>query len=168
MTRASITVADIEIIGNCKDYMNTCAQSGMKCQTKKRGLWTAAMNCTRKMKTKKERKCDMRKNPCRHCSLHTEYKNRCYHGYSEQCYTCKDLASHKAYLKTRKKYDTGEPITNIRDLLNETWVIWNGRAKHIEVVKSLTLRTVLQLLDKRILKKAVPKSTRKVEVKENG
>ena len=101
----------------------------------------------------------MRENPCRYCALHTKYKNRYKQGYSKQCYTCENLALHKAYLKTQRKYEAGEPITNIQDLLKETWIIWCGNTKHIEMFKSMPLRTVINFLNSGFFKKAIPKST---------
>ncbi len=103
----------------------------------------------------------MIKNPCRSCSFHTIYRNRHEHGYSKQCSDCKKLPLHKEYLKTQRKYEVGEPITNIQDLINETWVMWYGRTKHVETFKSMQLRTVLYFLNNGSLKKAVPKQMKK-------
>lgn len=99
----------------------------------------------------------MRENPCRYCVLHIKYKNKYGQGWSKECYTCQNLKSHKEYLKTQRKYEVGELITNIQDLLKETWVMWNGKTKHIEMFKSMPLRTVIGLIDSGSIRKAIKK-----------
>ena len=98
----------------------------------------------------------MKANPCRYCALHTKYKNKYHQGYSNECYTCKNLAEHKEYLKSQRKFEAGEPITNIQDLLKETWVICYGATKHIEIFKSMPLRVVLGFLSSGHVYKAIP------------
>ena len=99
----------------------------------------------------------MRENPCRYCALHIRYKNHYGHGRSNECYVCQNLKLHKEYLKTQRKYEVGESITNIQDLLKETWVMCHGRTKHIEIFKSMPLRVVMGFLNSGSIKKAIPR-----------
>lgn len=45
------------------------------------------------------------------------------------------------------KYKKGEKITDIKVLLKQKIVIWNDIVKHIEVIKSLPMRVVLDILN---------------------
>ena len=100
---------------------------------------------------------NIRENPCRYCALHTRYKNHYERGWSKECHTCQNLKLHREYLETQRKYETGELITNIQDLLKETWVMLHGRTKHIEMFKSMQLRTVIRFLNSGCIRKAVQK-----------
>jgi hypothetical protein len=51
----------------------------------------------------------------------------------------------------------GDVITTLDELLQQEWVMWFGRARHIEIIKSLQLRCVLQLIKAGYFKKAVRK-----------
>ena len=99
----------------------------------------------------------MRENPCRYCALSTIYKNKYRPGWSKECYTCQNLKIHKEYLRTQRKYEDGELITNIQDLLKETWVMWHGRTKHIEMFKSMPLRVVINFINSGSIRKAIPR-----------
>lgn len=99
----------------------------------------------------------MKENPCRYCALHTKYKNKYQQGYSTVCCTCENLMLHKAYLKSQRKFEEGETITSIEDLLKETWVICYGATKHVEIFKSMPLRVVIGFLNSGHIKKAIPK-----------
>ena len=102
----------------------------------------------------------MRENPCRYCALSSRYKNKYRPGWLKECWTCQNLKIHQEYLRTQRKYEPGELITNIQDLLKETWVMWYGKTKHIETFKSMQLRTVIQSLDHGAIRKAISKKMR--------
>lgn len=97
----------------------------------------------------------MRNNPCRYCILHEKYHNRFQPGESEECCKCKNLAAHRAYLKDQRMYKDGAPITDIKDLLNQKWVMLLGKPKHISFILSMQLMTVMHLLNKRVIHRAV-------------
>ena len=54
---------------------------------------------------------------------------------------------HKQYLDSKRKFKSGEPINDLNTLLEQAWVMFCGQTRHIEVVKSMQLRTVLQFLN---------------------
>ena len=105
----------------------------------------------------------MRANPCRYCVLHyydeptKSYKQ----GYKEECLACENLKLHKEYLNSQRKFETGELITSIDDLLKETWVIWHNSTKHIEIFKSMPLRVVYGFLRAGAFRKAIPRELNK-------
>lgn len=39
--------------------------------------------------------------------------------------------------------DAGEPITDLNTLIEQTWVILGNSTRHIEAIKSMSLRTIL-------------------------
>ena len=52
-----------------------------------------------------------------------------------------------------RKYNKGEPITSLTELLEQTWVIWRHKTIHIEVIKSWQIRfVVLEINNGRIFK----------------
>lgn len=100
----------------------------------------------------------MRPNPCYECEDSFFWNNRHYPKFSNDlCKECKKRMKYEADLKSRRKYKDGETIVSMDELLEQKWVIWNGSTKSIEVVKSLQLRTVLQLLGRGVFKKAIRK-----------
>lgn len=100
----------------------------------------------------------MRENPCRYCVFGVKYRNTYRPSWVKtECRSCQRLELHQKYLESKRKFDIGEPITNIEDLLNETWVIFLGRTKHIEMFKSMQLRSVMNFLKSGYIKKAIPR-----------
>lgn len=98
----------------------------------------------------------MRQNPCRYCSSSTEYNGKHYMSLSnEKCVKCKHIVEHKNYLKQKRMFEEGEPITTLDELLKQTWVIWHHSTKHIEVIKNNTINTVLRWLEIGAIRKAV-------------
>ena len=53
------------------------------------------------------------------------------------------IGKHREELDKRRMFSKGEQITTLEELLNETFVILHGRTWHIEAVKSLQMRIVL-------------------------
>lgn len=85
------------------------------------------------------------KNPCRYCVAAHEYKGRHHPGRTE-CTECDYNKEHKEYLQSRRMFEPGEPITDISELLKHEWVIWYGSTKHIEMFRSMQVRTVEMFL----------------------
>lgn len=106
----------------------------------------------------------MKQNPCRYCHFGYKYKNRYGPSYEPECGDCQKLKQHREYLKSQRKYEIGEPISQI-DVLLEQEYVYCGRAdipRHIESVKSWQLRSVLEILREGHFYKAVKK-----EIEEN-
>lgn len=99
----------------------------------------------------------MKQNPCRYCALSYEYKGKHYQG-SKECRQCENIKKHKEYLKSHRKFEVGEPIKTLDELLEQEWVIWGYKTTHIEVIKSLQLRLVLRLLENNSICKAIKKN----------
>ena len=53
------------------------------------------------------------------------------------------IKKHREELDKRRMFSKGEQITSLEELLNETFVMLHGRTWHIEAVKSLQMRIVL-------------------------
>lgn len=102
----------------------------------------------------------MKRNPCRHCDSSFNNKGRHMPSYSKECLNCEKLKRHREYLKSVRKFEEGDVITSLQELLECTWVMWGGSTKHIEVFKSMPLRAVLQLIKCGAIKKAVEKKQR--------
>lgn len=100
----------------------------------------------------------MKQNPCRYCALSYEYKGRHKSGYKKECYECEYNKKHKEYLKGQRKFEIGEPIKTIDELLEQEWVMWGDKTTHIEVIKNLQLRFILQSLDNNWFRKAIRKN----------
>lgn len=56
---------------------------------------------------------------------------------------CDEYARYLDWLESRRKYTKGRPIPTLDALMAETMVWMFGRVQHIEAVKSLQLRTIL-------------------------
>jgi hypothetical protein len=54
-------------------------------------------------------------------------------------------------------FEPGDPITELSELLNQEWVIWHGRTKHIEMFRSMPVRTVEQFIKNGAFRKAIRK-----------
>lgn len=101
----------------------------------------------------------MKQNPCRYCALSTEIFGKHYSSHLEQCRDCENLKKHKEYLKARRKFVEGEPITDLTELLQQEWVMWYHQTKHIEVFKSIQIRIVLRWLEMGAFRKAIRKES---------
>ena len=99
----------------------------------------------------------MRPNPCYDCDKSVVWQNRHYTKHMSFCKSCKKRMKYEADLQSKRKYEAGDPIVSLDELIKQKWVIWNGSTKNIEIVKSLQLRTVLQLLERGMFKKAIRK-----------
>lgn len=64
---------------------------------------------------------------------------------------------HEQKLEKRRKYRKGEAIASLEELLQQDFVYVFGRIKHIEYVKSLQLRFILDLIENKRIWKAIKK-----------
>lgn len=98
------------------------------------------------------------RNPCRYCSS-SFYDERTGHRISSlvkpECVQCVLKNEHKQYLDSKRKFKPGEPIKDLNTLLEQTWIIFGNQTRHIEVIKSMQFRTVLQLLNVGIFRLAL-------------
>lgn len=102
----------------------------------------------------------MKQNPCRYCALAFEYKGKHSCSYScAECAKCENLKAHREYLQSHRKYVPGDEISDLSELLEQEWVMWSGSTRHIEVIKSMQLRTVLSFLERGAFKKAIRKES---------
>ena len=101
----------------------------------------------------------MKQNPCRYCALSEVYQQKHLPSYKPECRECENLKKHKEYLQSKRKFIEGEPITDINELLEQEWVMWYHRPKHIEVIKSNQLRVVLRWLEVGAFRKAIRKES---------
>ena len=63
------------------------------------------------------------------------------------------------YLKRNRKFEEGEQITSLEELLKQKWVMWYHNTRHIEVIKNAQLSTVLKWLDNGAFHKAIRKES---------
>lgn len=62
----------------------------------------------------------MKQNPCRYCALAREYKGRHFSSFfDEKCAICEYNKRHNEYLKNQRKFEAGEPIKTIDELLEQ-------------------------------------------------
>lgn len=102
----------------------------------------------------------MRQNPCRYCSSSVEVNGKHYPScFSEKCCGYDYRKQHMEYLKKNRKFEKGEPITILEELLKHEWVMWYHSTKHIEVIKHTQLSTVLKWLDNGAFHKAIRKES---------
>lgn len=88
------------------------------------------------------------RNPCRYCAKahYDVVRNRMHQSFAEECFDCKWLREHDQYLQSKRKFKAGERIKDFPSLIEQEWVIFSGKTKHIEAIKSMTLRTVLNFI----------------------
>lgn len=101
----------------------------------------------------------MKQNPCRYCALSTEISGKFYSSHLEQCRDCENLKKHREYLKARRKFVEGDPITDLSELLEQEWVMWYHQTKHIEVFKHMQICIVLKWLEVGAFRKAIKKES---------
>lgn len=99
----------------------------------------------------------MKHNPCRYCGTAHVYKKKHLPSFADECRSCKKRKEHEEYLKSERKFESGEPITDLQTLLSQEWVIWFGQTKNVEIFRSMTVRTVEMFLKSGAFKKAIRK-----------
>lgn len=97
------------------------------------------------------------RNPCRYCVAAFVYKGKHLPNYTVDCHQCEHNKAHKAYLQSQRMFEAGEPITSMEELLRQQWVIWYGATKHIEMFRSMSIRTVEGFLKRGAFKYAIRK-----------
>lgn len=103
----------------------------------------------------------MKQNPCRYCALNWEYKGKHYPSYELPCAECENIKKHKEYLKSKRKFEIGQVISDFEELMKQEYV-FVGMAEtpnHIEVIKSWQVRSVLGILDNKHFYKAIRKES---------
>ena len=102
----------------------------------------------------------MRQNPCRYCALSGKYKNRSEPSFGrKECTECENRRKHEEYLKSKRKFDVGDRICSVDELLQNEWIMIGGYPKHIEVLKSMPLRVILMFLNGNGIYKAIKKES---------
>lgn len=101
----------------------------------------------------------MKQNPCRYCPLSYEHSGSHIPSWRDECAKCNNRKKHREYLESQRRFVEGEPIANLQELLEQEWVMWHHSLKHIEVIKSNQLRTVLKWLEIGAFHKAIKKES---------
>ena len=101
----------------------------------------------------------MKQNPCRYCSSSVEVNGKHYPSCFSECCECDYRKQHLEYLKKNRKFEEGEPITSLEELLKQKWVMWYHNTRHIEVIKHAQLSTVLKWLGNGAFHKAIRKES---------
>lgn len=68
------------------------------------------------------------------------------------------IQKHREKLDKRRMYARGDKISSLGELLEQKWVMWGCRTVHIEFIKSLQLRFVIDCLNRGYFYKAMKKS----------
>lgn len=103
----------------------------------------------------------MKQNPCRYCVLSYVRNGKHYQSYRNDCYECENRKKHEEYLKSKRKFEIGEKIESLEELLKQQYVFCGqaDTAKHIEAVKSWQLRIVLNCIESGSFYKAARKES---------
>lgn len=96
---------------------------------------------------------------CRYCSSATEYKHRHCPSFKDECTRCQYRKDHAVYLQNARKYAKGEVIATLDELMEQTLVIWRERTVHIESIKCMQYRGIIQELKGGRFYKAVSKES---------
>jgi hypothetical protein len=75
----------------------------------------------------------------------------------EECFKCENLAKHQEYLNKHRKYEKGEQIKSLDELLQQEFVMWFNHTRHIEFIKNWQFNSILKQLENGKLYKAVKK-----------
>lgn len=102
------------------------------------------------MKDSNQKHKQIRKYKCPICKESSQYKGICFECYAKSK-TDKNvleaIKKHRAKLQANRKYTKGSPIKTFDELLNQKLVYIFCGIKHIEVVKSLQFRTIIDMLN---------------------
>ena len=101
----------------------------------------------------------MTKNPCRTCKfgIYTNSIHRRTRSWREVCMKCEKYDAHQKYLQSKRKFRQGDQITSLEELVKHEWFIWHGQTKHIEMFRSMSLRTVEQFINNGSIYEAIRK-----------
>ena len=101
----------------------------------------------------------MKQNPCRYCALAFVHNGRHSPSWNDKCAKCENIKAHKEYLESQRKFIEGEPITTLDELLEQEWVMWYHNSRHIEAIKSTSIRIVLEWIEIGAFHKAIRKES---------
>ncbi|WP_367567270.1 hypothetical protein [Lacrimispora sp.] len=102
----------------------------------------------------------MKQNPCRYCALSWENKGRHLPSqFDQHCAECENIKKHKEYLKSKRLFKEGAPITSLDELLKQEWVMWYHQTRHIEVIRHAQLATIMNWLNRGAFHMAVRKES---------
>ena len=73
------------------------------------------------------------------------------------CMECERMKKYQAYLKGKRLFNQGDTINSINELLDQEWVLVFGRGKHIKAIMNMSLRTVLNFLERGNFRRAIRK-----------
>lgn len=76
-----------------------------------------------------------------------------------KCESCMPMKKYELQLERNRKFKAGKVIDRPGELLKQQWVMYNGRVKHIEVIKNFQLGIVLRLLKRGAFQYAILKSS---------
>lgn len=101
----------------------------------------------------------MSKNPCANCNNAFEYNSRHFPNRlsCRECKCCEKRSHYEDHLKSRRKYEVGDPIKNIDELLKQDVVMFHGLTRNIAFIKNLQLQFILNCLSTGKICKAVKK-----------
>ena len=101
----------------------------------------------------------IKQNPCRFCkgSFYNERSRKHIPAYN--CY-CDNRKEYEQYLKSLRKYESGDPICSLDVIAEQEYVMLHGKPKHRAFILSMTLKTVKQLAEKGYIKYAIRKETK--------
>ena len=79
------------------------------------------------------------------------------HSIFARCNDCEPMKKYKAYLENKRLFIEGAAILSVVELLEQEWVLVNGRGKHIKAILNMQLGTVLRWLQTSTFKIAIRK-----------
>ena len=89
----------------------------------------------------------MKKPDCKSCELmKANQENKGLFNIFVDCDICDKMKKYEAFKESKRLYCKGAVITRLDTLLLQDFVMFHGRTKHIEVIKSMSLRVVLSYL----------------------
>lgn len=99
------------------------------------------------------------RNPCRYCVAAFRDKRTGHHrpNFTVECQLCGNRKEYNRHLESKRMFEPGDPITELSELLKQEWVIWHGRTRHIEMFRSMSVRTVEEFLKHGTFRKAIRK-----------
>lgn len=101
----------------------------------------------------------IKQNPCRFCkgSFYNERSRKHIPAYN--CY-CDNRKEYEQYLKSLRKYESGDPICSLDVIAEQEYVMLHGKPKHKAFILSMTLKTVKHLMDGGHIRYAIKKEDR--------
>lgn len=100
----------------------------------------------------------MKKPDCENCEIfeRNSVDPTCYNIFKD-CDTCDKMKKYQAYLKNKRMFTKGEPITTFDEFAKQEWVFMYGKPKHRGFTHSQTFRTIKILLERKAIHYAIKK-----------